>query len=223
VQIAKKIFVCFLIVGVSVFGFILLVDVCVQIFANSGLEVAETGAGLTETVRKYFWIVFLQTAIWAPIMEELIFRFAVIELCFLLFKFVKNNRTKEVLIIIISAFIFMLWHRSWSQTIYQFIMGVVFAVIYIKTPNNIHRAFNLTWTMLIHFINNTFLIAYTYFVGDGDGEFVLNFFNVAVAVVLAVFAVTVIRDLLKLFQYKQRGTADRQGENKLKGNTNGAE
>jgi membrane protease YdiL (CAAX protease family) len=189
-RIAKNVLICFLIAGVSIFGFVMLTDVCVRVFTELGLETPAADDTVAR-IRDNFLYVFFMSAILPPILEELVFRFAAVKL-------LRQTKLKDIWIVLITAFVFMVYHWSWSQTIYQFIMGVIFAVIYIKTNN-------IFYTMGIHFINNAFIIIYTYYMGSGDGGGLgLTFWNVTAAVVLALAAIAIIYDLIKELPHGKR-------------------
>lgn len=63
--------------------------------------------------------------------------------------------------ILLSGLFFMLFHASPLQTIYQFTLGCIFAIIVIKTGN-------LFYTMLLHFLNNFLAISVSYFSVSGE-------------------------------------------------------
>jgi membrane protease YdiL (CAAX protease family) len=103
----------------------------------------------------------------------------------------KPQSIPNIYIILLTAVIFMVYHHSWSQTVYQFLLGVIFAVIYIKTNN-------IFYTMFIHFINNAFVVIYTYYNGLGaENGYSINFTTVSVAVCLAVAACGILYSLIK--------------------------
>lgn len=61
--------------------------------------------------------------------------------------------------ILISAAAFSLYHTSPSQTIYQFVIGVIYAVI--ATTSN-----SVIPTIVIHFLNNFIIIIFNYYLPD---------------------------------------------------------
>lgn len=172
--------VCVLIAFICIFGYVMLQNVSAEIFIKLGWE-----QRLTVDLMAYgFWFAFIVYAVLPPLYEEFIFRFLVCKGLGLL-------KLKKWWIIIISAVIFMLYHRSWSQVVYQLIMGIFFAWIFIKTNN-------LGWTMLIHFINNAFVVTYTYITADtGDAVFPLTPLNITLALVLAVISTVAVTFLIK--------------------------
>ena len=149
--------VCIVIALVCLFGYLMLQNLCAELFVRWGWETRATNINLFE---HGFWLTFFAAAVVAPVLEELVFRFASCKLLSL-------TKMSVGCVIVVSAFIFAVYHGSWSQLVYQFLMGIWLAWIFVKTNQ-------IGWTMLIHFINNAFIITYTYFVGTGDAEFALQ-------------------------------------------------
>lgn len=88
----------------------------------------------------YTYIYLLQAIIGAPIIEELIFRKFLID---------KISHRGEGLACLISAMLFGLVHGNLGQFFLAFFLGMLFAIIYTKTRN-------ILYTMLLHFMINTF-------------------------------------------------------------------
>src|SRR5690606_29193452 len=65
--------------------------------------------------------------------------------------------------IVVSALVFSLFHFRFEQIIPIFYVGLLFGFIY-------HRTKNLTYTIIMHFIHNGFIVALTYFVGGTDAK-----------------------------------------------------
>lgn len=179
----KRIFltagVCVTIAFLCLFGYLYLQNMCSEIFIRLRWETRSS----VELFTYGFWVAFLVYAVLPPLLEELVFRFAV---C----KTLQWAKLKPWLIIGISAVLFMLYHWSWSQVVYQLIMGIFFAWIFLKTNN-------LVWTILIHFINNAFIVTYTYFAGSGDAVFALTAGNIVLAIGTALFATAAVTLLIK--------------------------
>ena len=53
------------------------------------------------------------------------------------------------------------------------------------------------WTILIHFINNAFVITYTYLTGTGNTVFELSVLNIVLSVGLAIVTTVAIIFLIK--------------------------
>ncbi len=171
--------VCVVIAFVCLFGYLMLQNLCAELFIHWGLESRSSN----DLFASGFWLVFLMGALLAPLMEELIFRL-------LSCKLLQLTKMPIWCVMVISALIFALYHHSWSQTVYQFLMGIWLAWIFIKT----HQ---IGWTMLIHFINNAFIITYTYFAGNGNDVFNLSVLNIILSVGLAVATTAVVWLLIK--------------------------
>lgn len=91
------------------------------------------------------FIIFIVTGILAPVVEELIFRYCICN-------FYRNERVA----IIVSALLFGVAHMNLIQSSYAIVLGLILAVIYVKTRN-------LTTCTIIHLIINTTSVLYEYF------------------------------------------------------------
>ena len=161
------------------FGYMMFQNLCAELFIRWGLETRKT----MDLFAHEFWLTFLVTALLVPVLEELIFR-----LCSC--KLLQLTKLPDWAVIVISAVIFAVYHLSWSQLVYQFIMGVWLAWIFIKTRQ-------IGWTMLIHVINNAIIVTYTYFVGEGDSVFTLSAGTVILSIGLAVATTVAVFWLIK--------------------------
>ena len=92
------------------------------------------------------FITFLTSAILAPVIEELIFRFGICGIY-------KDKREKAILV---SSFMFGLAHFNLIQSTYAFILGIVLAYVYTKSQN-------LLTSTLMHITINGSSILYEYF------------------------------------------------------------
>ncbi|MCM1403985.1 MAG: CPBP family intramembrane metalloprotease [Prevotella sp.] len=171
--------VCIIIAFVCLFGYLLLQNLCAELFIAWGWQTRTE----YDLFQAGFWNAFLNAAILAPILEELIFRLVSCKL-------LQLTKMPAWGVIGVSAVIFMLYHDSWSQVVYQLLMGIWLAWIFLKT----HQ---IGWTMLIHFINNAFIVTYTYFVGSGSDVLDLNAWNVILSVGLAVVTTVAVTFLIK--------------------------
>ena len=118
-------------------------------FGISALAISLTGSNISinqQSLEKLpMWYVFPAAVLWAPIVEETIFR-GVIR------KFIK----KDWLFILISAFVFGILHTYREEGIVNILvmslpyasLGAVFAYVYVKTGN-------ITCNMFMHAIHNT--------------------------------------------------------------------
>ena len=171
--------VCVVIALACLFGYIMLQNLCAELFIRWGWEVRR----VTDLFKYGFWVTFLVVGILFPILEELFFRL-------LGCKLLKLIKMPDWAVIIITATLFMVYHGSWSQTVYQLLMGIWLAWIFIKTKN-------IGWTMLIHVINNTYIITYTYLAGTGNDAFDLTAWNIILSVGLAIITTVAVFFLIK--------------------------
>ncbi|MBO4726420.1 MAG: CPBP family intramembrane metalloprotease [Clostridia bacterium] len=171
--------VCVVIALACLFGYIILQNLCAELFIRWGWEVRR----VTDLFKYGFWVTFLVVGILFPILEELFFRL-------LGCKLLKLIKMPDWAVIIITAILFAVYHGSWSQTVYQLLMGIWLAWIFIKTKN-------IGWTMLIHVINNTYIITYTYLAGTGNDAFDLTAWNIILSVGLAIITTVAVFFLIK--------------------------
>ena len=171
--------VCVVIALACLFGYIMLQNLCAELFIRWGWEVRR----VTDLFKYGFWVTFLVVGILFPILEELFFRL-------LGCKLLKLTKMPDWAVIITTAILFMVYHGSWSQTVYQLLMGIWLAWIFIKTKN-------IGWTMLIHVINNTYIITYTYLAGTGNDAFDLTAWNIILSVCLAIITTVAVFFLIK--------------------------
>ena len=179
-NILRTLAVCVIIAFVCLFGYLMLQNMCAELFVHWGLEARAENVNM---FANGFWIMFISGAILAPVIEELIFRL-------LACKLLQLTKMPIWCVIIISAIAFAVYHHSWSQTIYQLLMGIWLAWIFLKTHH-------IGWTMMIHFINNAFIITYTYFAGNGSGVFDLSAGNVILSLLLAAVTTITVFFLIK--------------------------
>lgn len=95
-------------------------------------------------------ILIIVTACLLPaVMEETIFRGAIVN---------SLKSTGAIFTALISGLVFALYHMSPTQTIYQFLCGAIYTLIIIFGGNFIH-------TVIIHFLNNLFVVLNHYYFG----------------------------------------------------------
>jgi len=171
--------VCVVIAFVCLFGYLMLQNLCAELVIHWGWETRSE----TDLFQRGFWVVFFIAGLLFPIIEELIFRL-------LGCKLLKLTKMPDWCVIVITAVVFAVYHLSWSQVVYQLLMGIWLAWIFIKTNQ-------IGWTILIHFINNTFIITYTYLTGTGNDVFNLTAWNIVLSVGLAVVTTVAVFFLVK--------------------------
>ncbi len=124
--------------GVTLIGGLLGEMVNAAIGAIQGSTVVNR---VEESVRgNSFWISFLLTGIFAPVIEELVFRKVLVD---------RLARYGEAAAVVMSGLMFGLIHGNFSQFFYAVFLGVLFAFIYAKTGR-------VRYTIALHIIINTF-------------------------------------------------------------------
>lgn len=104
--------------------------------AITGRSVGNTIAELM--VNENPWMMLLTVGILAPVLEELFFRKWIID---------RTRQYGEKICIILSAFMFALFHQNFSQFFYAFAVGLILAYIYCRSgkiwiPMLLHAIFN---------------------------------------------------------------------------------
>ena len=134
-KINKKMLLKLLLYGI---GFYIVNIVLGMIFINI-LEVETNNQDAIQSSMNSLAIVsFLPTALFAPLIEEIVFRFAISTI-------IKN----KVVFVIVSSLLFALIHGVGVITILYFVLGVMFALIYLRFNKNIFAS------ALVHMFNNT--------------------------------------------------------------------
>ena len=98
-------------------------------------------------------ISFIFMVICAPVLEEIIFRKLLVD------RMIKYG---EGVAIVVSAFMFGMYHGNLNQHVYAFVLGLFFAFIYVKTGK-------LIYTIILHMVIN--------FMGSVAGVFILKLLN----------------------------------------------
>ena len=101
----------------------------------------DSGINSTEMIfGKYDLFYILLAMIGAPFIEEFMFRKLLLD---------KISHHGEGLAVLISGFLFGFMHGNLGQFFFAFMLGIIFAIVYIKTRN-------ILYTMGLHFMINTF-------------------------------------------------------------------
>lgn len=143
---------------------------------------------------KLIYLIF-SLGILAPISEEFVFRG-------IIFNGLKEKGLKNA--VLISSLLFMLMHLSLHQTIYQFLLGIVLAMIYYYTQN-------IFASILVHFINNTFVLLINYFSPSFFDYRFLTVNYIILALVLFVVGVIIIYNLLRVLKHKNENKYKNSG------------
>lgn len=129
---------------------------------------------------------FIQIAILPAIFEELFIRKAVLNY---------SKKYGNIFAIIASALLFSLIHLNISQSIFAFIMGVILAIIAIRTDSIIP-------TSIIHFLNNGYAALITIFENNALVVNVINIIMILISVIGVVIAIIeIIKARGKLFKF----------------------
>ncbi len=143
------------------------------------------------------WSVILCTLIIAvlpPILEEYLFRGLVMQ---------GISTFSKVSAIFLTAFLFSIYHMSPAKTIYQFVVGVIFSFVCLKSGS-------LVPTVIIHFLNNLLIILDFYF---GIFSFAQNakilFTIIGLACILVAFII-MFSDKNKIFEKNEKKSSPLQ-------------
>ncbi len=141
----KSVIATLLITFGMLFGLSNVNELIFEFAKNIGLNVVEPS--LPEFSTLNFISILIFVCLLPPILEEIIFRN-------ILFKNFSKHGT--MLAILFTSLIFSLYHMSITQTVYQFIVGVLFSLIILNGGNYL-------LTAISHFINNLFVVLNYYF------------------------------------------------------------
>lgn len=134
---AKSILIVALIFFGMIFGLSKVNDGFVWVFKKIGYEPPQSNV---TNLNAFLSVLII--ALLPAIFEELLFRGFILH---------GLKTLGEMKAILLSAFLFSLYHLSPAQTAYQFIVGVLFALLALKSKSVLP-------TMITHFLNNAFII-----------------------------------------------------------------
>lgn len=130
---------------VTLFGFLLLINFLTDALKLTGFEV-NTDLPLPLHNFGWFLVNVLMIAILPAFFEEIIYRGMILS---------GLRKFGDKFAIISSAVLFSLAHGSPVQTIYQFILGIIFGIILVKTGS-------VFLCMITHFVNNFTVVFISY-------------------------------------------------------------
>ncbi len=131
-----------------IFGLGFLNGYFIELLKIIGLKV--NGVTLKTTNAGELVFALVCVAVLPAVAEEVFFRSIIL----------KGVTFKRVLpTVLFSGFCFALYHHNPAQTVYQFVVGVIFAYIAIASKSVLP-------TMILHFVNNAFVILFGYFAGE---------------------------------------------------------
>ena len=164
---ARNVGLVVLLACLALVSYVLVVQGFGDVLAYLGFR-ARAGAG-PQGIAQYIAAVF-GLCLLPAVIEELLFR------GFVLRGFLPLGRGAAV---VASALLFTFFHFNPEQTVYQFALGIVLALVVLKTGN-------LVYAMIFHFLNNFFIVTTYTFFGDPAVGLVWSPLSVFVAVSLAV-------------------------------------
>ena len=139
-------------------------------------------------------LTFIQIAILPAIFEELFIRKGVIGV-------LKDRGT--IFTVIVSSLIFAVIHMNVSQFIFSFLIGILFAIVRLKTGK-------MYPTMILHFINNGFALVEALFY---DHIMFMQIFTYAIIVLNAIgFCILIYMLYLKVMELKDKESIQRLKE-----------
>jgi len=180
---------------ICIVTFILTQEGAIQIFKIFGYELPESTLAMNH-FGHYVMMVFALAVIPA-IWEELIFRGLILQ---------GLQKYGAVTAVIVSSLLFSLIHLSPAQTIYQFFFGAICAIVYLRTKN-------LTYPIILHFVNNFLIVTYTYITrGMADEYITWNATTIIAAVILLIVGIAVIIGVMKLLRKFNTSSSERAQE-----------
>ena len=177
---SKDVLVLLLLTAICLVGFILFTGLIVDLFIYFGYTQPSVAPELNSFAKYLTAIVVM--AVMPAIIEELIFRGVILR------GFLKYGTVAAV---IISSVLFSLFHLSPAQTVYQLVLGIVLALVVLKTGK-------LMYAIIIHFINNFLIITYIYVFGDLHVAMNWGVGTVLLAIGLAVVSCVAIYETIKV-------------------------
>ncbi len=122
----------------------------VRFFEYIGLNASSDNIIIGDTWQ--FVAFFISICVLPAILEEILFRGIILE---------GLQKCGTIFAVLISGLIFALFHCNVAQFAYQFIYGVMLALIVVVSKNVIY-------SMLAHFLNNVVVFCFSYFLPDVD-------------------------------------------------------
>lgn len=133
--------------GVLLMGFSNLILQNITKLEMSGNEVI-----VRNLIKEYPIYMFFSSIIYAPFVEEMIFR-----------KIIKNVAKKKYLFILLSGFIFGILHISDYSNINEILMGIPYVIMGLDFAYIYYKTDNIFTTMTFHLFHNFILILFQLF------------------------------------------------------------
>ena len=183
---------------ISILAFMMLQNGLEEVFNRGGFS--SDGPRLEMENFGHYVLLVIIMAVMPAIVEELLFRGLILH-SFMPFG--------KIVAIFASSLLFSLFHLNPTQTVYQFFLGMVMAIVYLRTKN-------MWYPILLHFVNNFAIITFAYITqGMNDGYVIWNWQLVLSMWVLVIVGTLIVLNLVKLLRSKD--SEPRLGVNKFIG------
>jgi len=193
-------YLTFILGFVLLVSFLLLQSGAIEIFTFMGYKEPEPRFD-SLSLGQYF-IALVTVGILPSVIEELLFRGLILHA---LLPFGKWTA------VLGSAALFSIFHMSPAQTVYQFILGLVLALVYLRTRN-------MLIPMLLHFINNATIVTVLFIGGAAaEGTFDWTAFAIVSTFILAIAGSIIITRLVRGYQDREchKHVKSHAGENMI--------
>ena len=194
----KTVLVCFGVAIICYFGFVNFINVTDVGLEKIGFESGSINLPLTNFGWLTLYLVLY--AILPAICEELVFRGVI-------FNGLRKNFS-DVFAVVFSGLLFALMHGSITQFIYPFCMGIIFAIIVLRTGS-------VLCSMIVHMVNNIFVIVFS-FLEMSYGHSILlptNVWGVLISILIVVLSgVTLFLIDKLLFKHKRHDSMEIEKE-----------
>ena len=189
---------CVIIAPIMLFGSMYLINYLMSLLQGIGYN-PDTSLPLPLSNAGWLILNILILAVLPAICEELLYRGVI---------FNGLSKFGSVWAVLISALFFALAHGSAMQFFYQLILGVVLALIVLKSGS-------IFASSLVHFLNNAIVVIYNYIVLNtgGEAEVVFEPWLIAVSFIAAVVGGLLI--WLVFYFMKERKKEDEKTQNEI--------
>ncbi len=189
---------CVIIAPIMLFGSMYLINYLMSLLQGIGYN-PDTSLPLPLSNAGWLILNILILAVLPAICEELLYRGVI---------FNGLRKFGSVWAVLISALFFALAHGSAMQFFYQLILGVVLALIVLKSGS-------IFASSLVHFLNNAIVVIYNYIVLNtgGEAEVVFEPWLIAVSFIAAVVGGLLI--WLVFYFMKERKKEDEKTQNEI--------
>ena len=174
----------------TIFGLGFLNDYFVDGLKKIGLKVSGVSISMNNAGELVFALFAI--AVVPAVLEEIVFRSVILK---------GTSGDKPLVTLLVCAFAFSLYHHNPAQTVYQFVVGWIYAYIAITTKSVLP-------TVILHVVNNAFVILFNYFVGDFLFGATLTAIFVTVGILALAICFVVYRFAFKMKAERSEEKAD---------------